>query len=110
MEDAEFNNNSNKEETKMSEYYIVRGDRSGVFFGKIAERNGSEVRMQNVRKLWYWDGACAVEQLAIDGVKKPSGCMFTVTVEGMTITDAIQIIPCSGKAEKILSEVPEWKK
>ena len=94
----------------MSEYYIVRGDRSGVFFGKIAERNGSEVRMQKVRKLWYWDGACAVEQLAIDGVKNPDNCMFTVTVEEMTITDAIQIIPCSEKAAKNLSEVPEWKK
>lgn len=94
----------------MSEYYIVRGDRSGVFFGKIAERNGSEVRMQKVRKLWYWDGACAVEQLALDGVKKPSGCMFTVTVEEMTITDAIQIIPCTDAAQKSISGVAEWKK
>ena len=94
----------------MSEYYIVRGDRSGVFFGKIAERNGSEVRMQKVRKLWYWEGACAVEQLALDGVKKPSGCMFTVTVEEMTITDAIQIIPCTDEAQKSISGVAEWKK
>ena len=94
----------------MSEYYIVRGDRSGVFFGKISARNGSEVRMHKVRKLWYWDGACAVEQLALDGVKNPDNCKFTVTVEEMTVTDAIQIIPCSEKAEKNLSEVQEWKK
>ena len=94
----------------MSEYYIVRGDRSGVFFGKIAERKGYEVRMQKARKLWYWDGACAVEQLAFDGVKKPDNCRFTVTVEEMTVTDAIQIIPCTEKAEKNLSEVQEWKK
>ena len=94
----------------MSEYYIVRGDRSGVFFGKIAERNGSEVRMQKVRKLWYWDGACAVEQLALDGVKKQDNCMFTVTVEEMTITDAIQIIPCTDAAQKSISGVAEWKR
>lgn len=39
--------------------YIVRCDRAGVFFGKIKERNGSEVTMTDVRKLWSWDGACA---------------------------------------------------
>ena len=48
-------------------YYIVRADRAGVFFGNIKERNGSEVTMTNVRRLWYWDGACAVEQLAVNG-------------------------------------------
>lgn len=34
--------------------YIVRCDRAGVFFGKIKERNGSEVTMTEVRKLWSW--------------------------------------------------------
>ena len=108
MADAEFH--SNKEETKTSDYYIVRGDRSGVFFGKIAERNGSEVRMRKVRKLWYWDGACAVEQLAKDGVSCPNNCKFTVTVEEMTITDAIQIIQCTEKAKESISGVKEWKR
>ena len=40
--------------------YIVRGDRSGVFFGEIKERNGREVTMTNVRRLWYWDGAASI--------------------------------------------------
>ena len=62
----------------MDKYYIVRGDRSGVFFGQIAGRNGQEVELRNVRKLWYWDGACAVEQLAVDGVTAPANCKFTV--------------------------------
>ena len=35
-----------------NQYYIVRGDRAGVFFGKSKERNGSEVTMTEVRKLW----------------------------------------------------------
>lgn len=26
-----------------NKYYIIRGDRSGVFFGQIAGRNGKEV-------------------------------------------------------------------
>ena len=59
--------------------YIIRCDRAGVFFGKIKERTGSEVTMTEVRKIWSWDGACAVEQLAQDGTKAPGNCRFTVT-------------------------------
>lgn len=90
--------------------YIVRADRAGVFFGEIAERTEKEVLMQNVRKLWYWDGACAVEQLAMDGTTRPDRCQFTVVVPEMAIANPIQIIPCTKKAAKILAEVPEWKK
>lgn len=95
---------------KMDKYYIVRGDRSGVFFGQVAARNGQEVELRNVRKLWYWDGACAVEQLAVDGVTAPANCKFTVVVPEMTITDAIQIVACSERAVKALSGVRVWKR
>lgn len=90
--------------------YIVRCDRAGVFFGKIKERNGSEVTMTDVRKLWSWDGACAVEQLAQDGTKAPGNCRFTVTISEMTVLGAIQIIPCTGTASASLRDVKEWKK
>lgn len=100
-----------KEEINMdNKYYIIRGDRSGVFFGQITSRSGQEVKLRNVRKLWYWDGACAVEQLAVDGVTKPNDCKFTVVVPEMIVTDAIQILPSSDKASKILSEAKAWKR
>lgn len=35
------------------QYYIVRADRAGVFFGEIKERSASEITMTNVRKIWY---------------------------------------------------------
>lgn len=93
-----------------SKYYIIRGTKSGVFFGQITSGSGQEVELRNVRKLWYWDGACAVEQLAVDGVTNPSGCRFTVVVPEMVVTDAIQIIPCSDKAAKILQEAKVWRR
>ena len=91
-------------------YVIVRGDRSGVFFGELKERSGQEVTLGNVRKLWYWDGACAVEQLARDGVKNPGACKFTVLVESMIITDAIQVLPCTNDAAENIMAVKEWKR
>ena len=90
--------------------YIVRCDHAGVFFGKIKERTGSEVTMTEVRKLWSWDGACAVEQLAQDGVKKPGNCRFTVTIPEMIVLGAIQIIPCTDAASVSLRDVKEWKR
>lgn len=41
----------------MEKKVIVRGDRSGVFFGTLAERNGREVKLKNCRRIWYWAGA-----------------------------------------------------
>lgn len=79
------------------------------FFGQIERRNEHEVEMKNVRKLWYWSGASAVEQLAVDGVKNPKDCKFTVFVDQMVIAGPIQIIPCTDRSEKILKEVESWK-
>ena len=91
-------------------YVIVRGDHSGVFFGELKERIGQEVELRNARKLWYWDGAAAVEQIAKDGVKNPGACKFTVSVESMIITDAIQVLPCTNDAAENIMAVKEWKR
>ena len=93
-----------------NQYYIVRSDRAGVFFGKIKEASHDEVTMTDVRKIWHWEGACAVEQLALDGTKKPYDCKFTVNIPEMTIADPIQIIPCTEMATKSLSGVAVWQR
>lgn len=93
----------------MEQYCIVRSDRAGVFFGNIKDRNSSEVTMTNVRRLWYWDGACSLSQLAVDGTKKPNECNFTVTVPEMTILGVIELIPCSAAATNSILGVKEWR-
>ena len=89
--------------------YIVRADRAGVFFGKIQERNGSEVTMTDVRRIWRWDGAASLSQLAVEGTKKPKNCMFTVYVPEMTILGVIEVIHCTDEAEANIKGVPEWR-
>jgi len=89
--------------------YIIRGDRSGVFFGEIAERNGREVTIRNCRRLWFWSGAASLSQLAAEGVKYSNDCKFTVTVDDLTVLDAIEIIPCTEKACASIDGVREWK-
>ena len=89
--------------------FIIRGDRSGVFFGEITSRIGQEIIVKNCRRLWYWTGAASISQLALDGTKRPNDCKFTVTVPELTILDAIELIPCSEVAAKSISEVEAWK-
>lgn len=96
-------------ENMINKKVIVRGDRSGVFFGTLAGKNGSEVKLEKCRRLWYWEGAASISQLAADGTVKPGNCKFTVTVDSIVILDAIEIIPCTEKAIKSIEEVPEWK-
>ena len=98
-----------EKEMNKEQYYIVRADRAGVFAGNIKEREGSEVTMTNVRRLWYWEGAASLSQMAVDGVSRPGGCKFTVTVPEMVILGVIEIIPCSEKAEESIKAVKEWK-
>lgn len=88
--------------------YIIRCDRSGVFYGEVAKREGREVTIRNARQLWYWEGANTLLQLAAEGVEKPRGCKFTVTVAEIMVLDAIEIIPCTDKAVQIIEAVPEW--
>lgn len=96
-------------ELKNEQYYIVRADRAGVFFGKIKEKTTSSITMTEVRKLFYWCGACAVEEIALHGVKKPRDCKFTVTIDEMEIANPIQIIPCTAEASQSIKDVIVWQ-
>ena len=91
------------------QYYIIRADRAGVFFGRIKERRGSEVDLADVRRIWYWDGACSLSQLATEGTKKPKECKFTLTVPEMTVLGVIEVISCTDAAVKSIMAVKEWK-
>ena len=90
-------------------YVIVRADRAGVFFGKLEKKEGSEVTLSECRKIHYWDGAAAIEQLATAGTSKPKDCRFTITVDNAIILGVIQIIPCTEKAIESIKGVREWK-
>ena len=92
----------------MNKKVIVRGDRSGVFFGTITKKDGQEVTLKDCRRLWYWSGAASISQIATDGVSHPGNCKFTVTVEKIVILDAIEIIPCTDKAIANIEGVKKW--
>jgi len=91
-------------------YCVVRTYSAGVFAGEIVSRNGKEADMTNVRRLWYWDGAASLSQLSQEGVKKPENCKFPCEMVKLTLTEIVEVIPCTQKAIDSIKGVPVWKK
>lgn len=89
---------------------ILRGDRSGVEYGELVAQEGQEVTLKNARRIWYWDGAASLSQLAKDGTSEPNNCKFTVYVDSITVLDAIEIIPCTDKAIQSIENVGVWER
>ena len=90
------------------EYCIVRTYSAGVFAGYVESRNGKVCVVRDARRIWYWDGAASLSQLAVDGTSKPEKCKFPVAVDRVLLTEAIEIIPCTEKAKESIEAVPVW--
>ena len=92
-----------------NQYYIIRCKEAGVFFGHIKSREGGEAVLTDVRRIWYWDGAASLSQMAMEGVSRPHNCKFSVTVPEMTVLGVIELIPCTERAVKSILEVATWR-
>ena len=67
------------------------------------------VTITECRRLWYWAGAASLSQLAAEGVKRPSDCKFTMTVDELVILDGIELIPATDAAVDSIKAVPVWR-
>ena len=92
------------------EYCIVRTYSAGVFAGYLkahADQNGIVL---HARRLWYWDGAASLSQLAMEGVSKPENCKFPCEVKETRLTNIVEVIPCTEKAKESIKAVSIWQK
>ena len=87
---------------------MVRTYSAGVFLGKLEERNGKEVRLTDARRMYYWDGAASLSQLATMGTSKPQTCKFPAPVAEVLLTEAIEIIPATEAAIASIAAVKAW--
>lgn len=91
-----------------NDYVICRTYSAGVFAGELIRRDGKEVELRNARRLWYWKGASSLSQLAMEGVKSPNECKFPCEVDKVILTEVIEILSVTDKAEKCIKAVPVW--
>lgn len=101
--------NQKADYSKGMKYVIVRTYSAGVFAGYLESRVGQEVVMRDARRIWYWEGAASLSQLAIEGSSKPEKCKFPQAVDRVELLQAIEILDVTKKAQDIIASVKIWK-
>ena len=102
----------NKKHEYVGRIVIVRCNRAGVFFGTLADFDSAtrEAKLENVRRVYYWDGAATLSQMAMEGVNRQSNCKITMAVDEMRVMDVIEILTCTDEAIANLNSVEIWKR
>jgi len=91
-------------------YCIIRTYSAGVFAGWIDRKlQNKERTIFDSRRIFYWDGAASLSQLANEGTKKPDDCKFAQVVVETDLLEVIEVIPCSNKARENIDSVPVWE-
>ena len=99
-----------KEKSKGMRYVIVRTYSAGVFAGFLFRQNGKQVVLKNARRIWYWDGAASLSELAVRGTSAPGKCKFPVAVPEICLTESIEIINTTMQGQKSIEGVSVWSK
>ena len=94
----------------IGKYCIIRTYSAGVFAGFLESIEGKVGTVTAARRIWYWDGAASLSQLAMEGTSKPENCKFPCEVESVLLTEIIEVSPCTDKAIESIKGVAIWKK
>jgi hypothetical protein len=81
-------------------YVVVRTYSAGVHVGELVERRGQEVDLARARRIWRWQGANTLHEIANRGVG--AGSRVSETVSAITLTQVIEIIDCTDAAREAL--------
>jgi len=90
-------------------YVIIRTYSAGVFAGYLEKKTDQNVILRNARRLWYWEGAASLSQLAVEGVSKPDKCKFPCEVDTIELDQCIEVIDCTQTAKDSIVSVSIWK-
>ncbi len=92
-------------------YVIVRTYSMGVHAGELHEDSTETKKiLVNARRIWFWEGAASLSQLATDGTSKPKKCKFPCEVARIELTspNGFEVIDVTDKARESISSVPVW--
>ena len=92
------------------QYKMVRTYSAGVFAGYVESLDGQHAVLRNARRIWYWDGAASLSELATRGTSKPENCKFPCAVNRVELTNVIELIDITDAAAKSIAGVAEWTK
>lgn len=87
---------------------IARIDCAGVFHGTLDYIDNEIIRMKDVRRIYYWNGALSVTDIAANGITGGKVTIPVSTVEFMS-DKIIELNECSDEATKSIEAIKSWK-
>jgi hypothetical protein len=94
-----------KKQTASGKYVVIRTYSAGVHCGELVSRDGKEATLRNARRIWRWQGANTLSEIANRGVG--DGSRVSETVSEITLTEVIEVITASDAGQKNL-EAAKW--
>lgn len=110
----EFENGNNVSNSNIADHMIgktvlIRTFSAGVHYGTLKDLdNHQNCILTNTKRIYKWEGACSLSQLAVDGANDNS--MISILVPEIMLQRVIEIIPMTEKAINKLNGIKEWKK
>lgn len=87
---------------------IARIDRAGVFHGTLDYIDNEIIRLKDTRRIYYWNGALSVTDMAAKGLTGGKISIPVTTVEFMS-DKIVEINECSDEATKSIEAIKPWK-
>lgn len=79
---------------KKGTFVLIRTYSAGVHFGTLEEMDGQMVRLSNARRLWSWNGALSLSEVAMKGIDIKNS-KISVPVDEIILTQAVEVIKVS---------------
>jgi len=88
---------------------IIRTYSAGVWFGTLEQKDRNEVILRNARRMWSWwaKEGISLSSVSVHGIKQDKS-KIAETVDAVWL-EAIEIIPCTDDAIKIIESSPNAK-
>ena len=93
----------------LGKFCVCRCTNAGVHCGKLIYQYGQTAEVEHARRIWRWRGANTLNEVAKHGVDEEFSRISEPTVSSITLTDCIEVQPCSDVATENLSR-SRWPK
>lgn len=71
---------------------LIRCYGAGVHFGTLLEKEGKEIRLGNARRLWNWNGALSLHEVASIGIDIKNS-KISEPVKQIILPEHIEMLP-----------------
>lgn len=87
---------------------IARIERAGVFHGTLDYIDSEIIRLKDARRIYYWEGALSVTDMAANGLRAGKISTPVTKVEFMT-SKVVELNECSDEASISIEAIKVWK-